>query len=82
MVVGEVGFLEYGRELKLVWSHFVVAGLGGDAEFVAFNLKVEHECLNARGYGSEIVVLELLVLCRLVAHECASGEHEVGACAV
>ena len=32
-----------------------------DAELVAFYLEVEHECLHARRYCTEIVILELLV---------------------
>ena len=61
VVVGQVCFLEYGCELKLVGSHFVVASLRRDAEFVAFDFKVEHEGFDARRYGAEIMVFELLV---------------------
>ena len=68
MVVGEIGLLEDGRELKLVGRHFVVTGLDRDAKAVRFDFKVKHEGFHTRGNGAEIVVLELLVLGALVAH--------------
>ncbi len=82
VVVGEVGFLEYGGKFELIGGNLVVARLGGNAEAVTFDLEVEHESFDARRDGSEVVVLKLLVLGRFVAHEGASGHHQVGTCAV
>ena len=62
MVVGQIGLLEYRGKLKLVGGNLIVAGLGRDAETVALYLQVEHERLDTRRYGTEIVVLKLLVL--------------------
>ncbi len=48
------------------------------AKLQGLNLKVFHEGLDALWYGAEIVVVHLLVLGALVAHERAAGEYEVG----
>ena len=47
VVVGKVGFLEDRSKLKLVGRNLIVASLSRDSEFVALNLKVEHESFNA-----------------------------------
>ena len=75
MVVGEVGLLVNGSQLKLVGSDLVMACFDRDAQAVALNLQVEHELLDAHGDGTEIVVLKLLVLRALVPHERAAGHH-------
>ena len=78
MVHGQVALLEYRCQFKLVGSYLVVARLAGYAQFQSLYLKVFHKGLHAFGYGSEIVVIHLLVFGRVVPHECASGKHEVG----
>ena len=78
VVHSEVGVLENWRQLKLVWSHLVVTGLARDAEFQSLNLKVLHKCLHSVGNRAEIVVVHLLVLGRVVTHEGASCEEQVG----
>ena len=82
VVDGEVAVLEDGGKLKLVGGHLVVAGLAGDGEFEGLHLQVLHEALHAVGDGAEIVVVHLLVLGRLVAHEGAARQHQVGAGAI
>ncbi len=82
VVVGEVGFLEDGCKLELIGGNLVVARLGGNAEAVALDLEVEHEGFDSRRDGSEVMVLELLVLGRFVTHQGASGHHQVGTGAV
>lgn len=62
MVVGQIGLLKYGCELKLVGCHLVVASLAGYTEFVGLDFEVEHEGLHTFGYRTEVVVLKLLVL--------------------
>ena len=62
LVVGEVGFAIDGCELKLVGSHLVVARLEGDAEAVGADFNVAHERCHTRGDGTEVVVVELLIL--------------------
>ena len=78
VVHGEVGLLEDRSALKLVGGHLVVACLYRYAKFESLDLEVLHEGLHALRDGAEIVVVHLLVLGALVAHERASGEDEVG----
>ena len=78
VVYRQVGFLEYRSKLKLVWSHLVMARLAGYAQLKGLHLKVFHKRLNALGDDAEVVVVHLLVLCRVVAHERSPGKHQVG----
>ena len=82
MVDGEVGLLKDGSELKLVRRNLVVTCLARNAQLQSLDLQVFHEGLYALGDGTEVVVVHLLVLCRVVTHQCAACEHEVGACRV
>ena len=82
MVDGDVGFLEDWCQLELVGCHLVMTGLARDAKLQCLNLKILHERLHALGDSTEVVVVHLLVLCRVVTHECAAGEHKVWTCRV
>ena len=82
VIHGEVGFLKDGGQLKLVGSHLVVARLAGDAQLERLYFKVFHEGGHTLGDGAEVVVVHLLVFGAGVAHEGASGQQHVGACAV
>ncbi len=82
LVVGEVGLAVDRGEFELVRGYFVVAGLERNAEAVSFNLEVAHKRGDAAWYGSEIVVVELLVLGRIVSHQRASGNHQVWTCGI
>ena len=53
-------------------------GLQGDSEPVSVYLKLTHESGHARGNGSEVMVIKLLVLRGHVPHERAAGDHQVG----
>ena len=66
-------------QLKLIRSHLVMAGLARDAEFECLDFKILHESLHTLWDGSEIMVVHLLVLGRIVTHQGASGEHQVWA---
>ena len=79
MVDGEVGLLKDRSKLKLVWRNLVVTCLARDAQLQSLDLQVFHEGLYALGDGTEIVVIHLLVLGRVVTHQGAACEHEVGA---
>ena len=59
-----------------------MARLAGNAELEGLNLKVAHESRHAFGNGAEVVVVHLLVLGRVMAHERAAGHQQVGACGV
>ena len=80
MVNGEVCLLEDRSEFKLVRSHLIVTCLARNAKFEGTYLKVFHEGLYTIWNSTEIVVFHLLVLCRVVTHECAAGEQQVGTC--
>ena len=56
-----------------------MACLAGNGKFEGLYLEVFHEGLHAVGDGAEVVVVHLLVLGTLVAHQCATCKHEVGA---
>ena len=82
MIDGEVGLLEYWSKLKLVGSNLVVTSLARNTKFEGTNLKVLHEGLNTIWNSSEIVVFHLLVLCRVVTHQCTAGKKQVGTCGI
>ena len=63
MVNGKIALLIDWRQLKLVWSHLVMAGLARDAEFECLDFQILHESLHTLRDGSEIMVVHLLVLC-------------------
>ena len=79
VVVGKVNFLVDGRQFELVGCHLVVTRLNRNAQSLAFNFEVAHEDSHTFGNRTEIVVFELLVFCRRVAHQRAAGQHQVGA---
>ena len=80
LVVREVGLAVYRGELELVGRDFVVTGLERDSEAVPGYFQLSHERRHAGRNGAEVVVVKLLVLRRIVAHQGASGNHQVGAC--
>jgi len=79
MVVGQIGLLKDRGKLELVRCHLVVACARRYSKTVAFYLEIKHESCHARGDGSEIVVLELLVFGAFMSHERAAGHNEIGA---
>ena len=79
VVVGQVHIFEDRSQLELVRSRFVVAGLDRDTELVAFHFQFLHEVGYTRRDRTEVVVVQLLVLRRGVAHQGAAGDAEVRA---
>ena len=79
MVNGKIALLEDRRQLKLVRSHLIMAGLTRNTEFESLYFQIFHECLHALRNSSEIVVVHLLVLRRVVSHQRTSGKHQVRA---
>ena len=79
LVVRKVGLAVDRSEFELVGRHLVVPCLKGYAEPVSRYLEVAHERRHPRGNGTEIMVVELLVLGRIVPHKGASCNHQVGA---
>ena len=78
MVGGDVHLFIERRKLELGGSHFVVTGLGGNAETVQRVFKVFHEGHDAGGNGAEIVVFHFLTLGGGGAVQGAAGHDEVG----
>ena len=78
MVDGEVTLLEDRRQLKLVGSHLVVARLAGDGQLECLDLQILHKGLYTVRDGAEIMVVHLLVLGTLVAHQRTTRHQQVG----
>ena len=78
VVDGQVAFFVDRRQFKLVGGHFVVACLAWYAELQCLYLEVLHKFSHTVGYGTEVVVLHLLVFGRVVAHQCTACQEQVG----
>ena len=79
MVAGDVGFFKHGGNFKLAGGHFVVAGLGRDAQGPELVFHILHKAHDAAGNGPEVVVFHLLPLGRGRAQKGAAGQEQVGA---
>ena len=79
MVYGKIALLIDRCQLKLVWCHLVMTGLARDAEFERLYFQILHESLHTLRDGSEIMVVHLLVLRRVVSHQGTACEHQVRA---
>src|SRR5574344_2507759 len=77
MVNSEVGLLKDRSKLKLVWCYLVMTCLAWNSQFESLNLKIFHEGLYTVRDGSEVMVVHLLVLGRVMSHECTSCQNEV-----
>ena len=79
VVGGDIGVLVDGRDLELTGGHFIMPGLGRDAEAEQGVLHILHEGHDTRRDGTEVVVLHLLALGRRGAHQRAARQQQVGA---
>ena len=75
----DVARLEDGGELELGWRHFVVAGLGRDAETPELSIDVFHERHDALANRPEVVIVQLLTLERRRTEQGPAGVDEVRA---
>ncbi len=82
MVYGKIALLIDRCQLKLVWCHLVMTGLARNTEFKSLDFQILHESLNTLRDGSEVVVVHLLVLCRVVTHQGTAREHQVRTCRI
>ena len=80
VVVCEVCLLVYWCQLELVWCNLVVASLQRNTELQTLILQVTHKGEYSLRNSTEVVVVELLILRRLVTHKGATCLHKVGAC--
>ena len=78
MIHGEVGLLEDRSQLKLVRCHLVMTGLTRNAQLQCLNLQIAHKGCHTLRNSSEIVVVHLLVLGRVVSHQCSSCQQQIG----
>ena len=78
MVDSQVTLLENRSQLKLVGSYLIMARLDRDGQFKSLYFQVLHKSLHTVGDGTEIVVVHLLVLGTLVAHQRATRHQQVG----
>jgi hypothetical protein len=62
MIGGQVGVLEYRRDLVLARRHFIVAGFHWHPDPIEFRLDVVHERHRPVGDRTEVLVLEFLAL--------------------
>ena len=74
MIYGQITFFENGSQFELVGSHFVVAGLYGDAQFQCLDFQVFHESCHTGRDGPEVMVFQLLVFAGFVSHQGTSGQ--------
>ena len=77
LVTCHVGVGENRRHLMLGGSHFIVLGLGQDAEFPEFIVQVLHIGLHAGTDRAVVVVLQLLAAGRFGADEGPAGHDQV-----
>ena len=67
-------------QLKLIGSHLVMACLARDTQLQSLNLDVLHELLHTGRDGTEVVIIHLLILGRVMSHQRATCHHEVRTC--
>ena len=77
LVDGFCSLTEHRSTFKLVGSHFIMPCLKKDTELICLSLKVLHERAHTRRNRTEIVVFQLLVLCRSMSDHCPACKHEV-----
>ena len=82
MVNGQVSVLENGSHLKLIGSHLVVTCLHGNAKHQSLYLEIAHESSHTLGNRSKVVVVHLLIFGRVVSHERAACQQQVGTCGI
>ena len=82
VVDGNVGGVEDGGQLMLAGSHFVVLGLGGDAQLPQLFVQFLHEGGDFGADDAEVMLFELLALGRGSAEQGAAGQDQVLTCLV
>ena len=82
MVDSQITLLEDRSQLELVGCNLVVTCLTRNSQLQCLNLKILHKGLNTIRYGSEIMVVHLLVLGTLVSHQRTTGHNQVGTCRI
>ena len=77
MVDGQVRLLKDRSQLKLVRSNLIVTCLTRNTQLECLNLQVAHKGGHTLRDSSEVVVVHLLVLSRIVAHQGATRQQQV-----
>ena len=78
VIGGEIGVLEYRRDLVLAGRDLVVARLHRHADLIELRFHVRHERHRPVGDRAEVLILELLALRRLGAEQRPAGVDEIG----
>ena len=77
MVYSKVTFLKDRGQLKLTRSHLIVTCLARNTQFECLYLKILHESLYTFRNSTEVMVVHLLVLCRVMPHQRTACKHKV-----
>ena len=78
VVRADRGGFEHGGQLELRRRHFVVAGLGRNAQAPQLAIEVLHEGQDALADRAEVLVFQLLPLGRGRTEQGSAGQHQVG----
>ena len=82
VVNGNIGGVEDGGQLMLAGSHFVVLGLGGNAQLPQLLVQLLHKCGDLGTDDTEVMLLQLLTLGRGSTEQSAAGEDQILTCLV
>ena len=82
VIDSQVRFLEDGRKFELVGSHLIMACLARDAQFECFDLKFSHKGSHTFRNRTEIMIVHLLVLGRIMPHQRTTCKQQVGTCRI
>ena len=77
MVNSQVRLLIDRGDLELVRGHLVMTSLTRNSQLQRLDLQVLHERLYTIRNRTEIVVVHLLVLGRVMSHQCSTCQHQV-----
>ena len=77
MIIGQVNIFKDRRHLELIRGNLIMTGLNGNAGFESLVFQFPHESQHTCRNSSEVMVLELLRLGAVMAHERTAGEHQV-----
>ena len=79
VVVRQITVFEDRSQLELIGSYFVVTGLGGNPQFMAFNFEFLHKGSDTWRNRTEVMVFQLLVFGGRMSHQSPSCQAKIGA---
>ena len=78
VIAGNVGFFVHRGDFELTGGHFVVAGLGRNAQRTQLVFQILHEAHHAGRNGAKVVVFHFLTLGRGGTDKGAASQQQVG----